>query len=152
MSDYTYIRPTDPAATEAELTEAMYVQAAPLDLEYTYDAPPVRLVRPSEVAELRAKLDAATQRAEAAEARALEEEAISYDIAAKAALDAQNWREELTVMRQRLDAAEAQLAAVPDYAAYYAAAWEAFESDPDGPEPLDFAEWLAQRASSQRSE
>ena len=106
MSDYTYIRPTDPAATEVELTEALHVQAAPLDLEYTYDAPPVRLVRASEVAELRV----------------------------------------------RLDAAEAQLAAVPDYAAYYATAWEAFEADSDGPEPLDFAEWMAQRASSQRSE
>lgn len=93
------------------------------------------------IKELGEQLAAATQRAEAAEARALEEEAISYDIAAKAALDAQNWREELTVMRQRLDAAEAQLAAVPDYAAYYAAAWEAW--GPGSPAPLDFAEWLA---------
>lgn len=37
------------------------------------------------------------------------------------------------------------LAAVPEYASYYAAAWEAFEADSDGPEPLDFAEWLAQQ-------
>jgi len=105
MSDYTYIRPTDPAATEAELTEALHVQAAPLDLEYTYDAPPVRLVRASEVAELRV----------------------------------------------RLDAAEAQLAAVPAYAAYHFEA-QLYHDLAEGPEPLDFAEWMAQRASSQRSE
>lgn len=52
----------------------------------------------------------------------------------------------------KIDQLEAKLATIPAYASYYAAAWERFEADGDGPEPLDFAEWLAQRASSQRSE
>lgn len=104
MSDYTYIRPELTADADAAL--AAVAQDAPaLDLEYTYDGPPVELVRPGELAQLRV----------------------------------------------RLDAAEAQLAAVPDYAAYHFEA-QLYHDLAEGPEPLDFAEWLAQRASSQRSE
>lgn len=44
---------------------------------------------------------------------------------------------------RRAAALDAQLDAVPAYASYYAAAWEQFEADSDGPEPLDFDEWLA---------
>ena len=40
-------------------------------------------------------------------------------------------------------------ARVDEYASYYAAAWEAFEADSDGPEPLCFAEWLAQQCEVQ---
>lgn len=59
MSDYTYLRPNDPAAEEAALVEAMHAQAAPvLDLEYTFDGPPVQLVRPGELSALRAERDA----------------------------------------------------------------------------------------------
>ena len=45
--------------------------------------------------------------------------------------------------KTRAEAAEAALAAVGEYATYYACAREAFEADSDGPEPLVFAEWLA---------
>lgn len=49
----------------------------------------------------------------------------------------------------RAEAAEARAARVDEYASYYAAAWEAFEADSDGPEPLCFAEWLAQQCEVQ---
>lgn len=68
MPDYTYTRPTDPAADEAELVEALHAQAAPLDLEYTYDAPPVRLVRACELDTLRAELDALRRQRDALDA------------------------------------------------------------------------------------
>jgi len=51
-------------------------------------------------------------------------------------------RAELAAANARAEAAESALAAVDEYATYYACAWEAFEADSDGPEPLDFAEWL----------
>ena len=34
-------------------------------------------------------------------------------------------------------------ARVDEYATHYVMAWEIFEWDSDGPEPLNFAEWLA---------
>ena len=49
----------------------------------------------------------------------------------------------------RAEAAEARAARVDEYASYYTAAWEAFEADSDGPEPLCFAEWLAQQCEVQ---
>ncbi len=49
----------------------------------------------------------------------------------------------LTAAVARAEAAEAALTAVPDYVTYYTCAWEAFEANSDGPEPLDFTEWLA---------
>jgi len=47
----------------------------------------------------------------------------------------------LAAATQRAEAAEAALAAVPDYVTYYACAWEGWEEGT--PAPLDFAEWLA---------
>ena len=49
----------------------------------------------------------------------------------------------ITVLRAaaRAEAAEGALAAVDEYTTYYVLAWELFEEG--GPEPLDFAEWLA---------
>ena len=55
----------------------------------------------------------------------------------------------LAAAEQRVEAAEAKLAAVGDYAAYYAIAWEWFEADSDGPEPLTFAEWLDEQSEVQ---
>ncbi len=52
-------------------------------------------------------------------------------------------RAELAAAIARVEAAEAHLALVDKYASYYAAAWEQFEGDSDGPEPLVFDEWLA---------
>ena len=52
-------------------------------------------------------------------------------------------RAALAAANVRAEAAEAALTAVPDYVTYYTCAWEAFEANSDGPEPLDFAEWLA---------
>ena len=51
--------------------------------------------------------------------------------------------------KQRAEAAEAKLARVDEYAAYYAIAWEWFEADSDGPEPLTFAEWLDEQSEVQ---
>lgn len=70
----------------------------------------------------------------------------ALEIAERTHTDMHAVRKELEQQRQRAEAAEAKLAAVPDYAAYYATAWETFEANSDGPEPLDFAEWLAARA------
>jgi ABC-type Fe3+-hydroxamate transport system substrate-binding protein len=58
-----------------------------------------------------------------------------------------DYETKLDAMRQRTEAAEAALAEVPDYVAYYVAAWEPFEdSGGEGPEPLEFADWLQSRA------
>ncbi len=66
-------------------------------------------------------------------------------------VDAVNERDQLrgalAATTARVEAAEAKLAAVPDYATYYTIAWETFEADSDGPEPLDFDAWLAQQQS-----
>lgn len=77
-----------------------------------------------EITNLRAAQAAATQRAEAAEARAL-------------------------AATQQWVIARTQLESVHDYAIYYMDAWEVFEADSDGPEPLDFTEWLAQQSEAQ---
>ena len=58
-------------------------------------------------------------------------------------------RAALAAAEQRVEAAEAKLVAVGDYAAYYAIAWEWFEADSDGPEPLTFAEWLDEQSEVQ---
>ena len=44
---------------------------------------------------------------------------------------------------QENDRLRGDLAAVQEYASYYAAAWEVFEANSDGPEPLGFEAWLA---------
>ena len=59
------------------------------------------------------------------------------------------WLAELATWKQRAEAAEAKLARVDEYAAYYAIAWEWFEADSDGPEPLTFAEWLDEQSEVQ---
>lgn len=47
---------------------------------------------------------------------------------------------------KRAEAAEAQLAAVPDYVAYYVTAWGPFEAaGGEGAEPLEFDAWLQAR-------
>ena len=58
-------------------------------------------------------------------------------------------RAALAAAEQRVEAAEAKLARVDEYGAYYAIAWEWFEADSDGPEPLTFAEWLDEQSEVQ---
>lgn len=54
--------------------------------------------------------------------------------------------EEYDRMKTRAEAAEAQLAAVPDYVAYYVTAWGPFEAaGGEGTEPLEFDAWLQAR-------
>ncbi len=56
---------------------------------------------------------------------------------------------DLAAAKARIVAVEAQLAAVQEYATYYVCAWEQFEADSDGPEPLDFDDWLAERQQTE---
>ena len=96
MSDnYTYLLPADPAEDAAG------------DMEYTYDAPPVRLVRASEVAELQARLAAANARAWKAELTTAEWKAEWAERCRQ--LDAM--RQHLAAANARAEAAEAKLAA-----------------------------------------
>ena len=98
---------------------------------------------------LRAALAAATQRAEVAEAQ---ERLAVADIAAterRMQADVDFWTNSAGEWKQRAEAAEAKLARVDEYGAYYAIAWEWFEADSDGPEPLTFAEWLDEQSEVQ---
>lgn len=56
---------------------------------------------------------------------------------------------QLDAATARAETAEAKLAQVGEYATYYVLAWELFEENSDGPEPLDFAEWLAAQGEVQ---
>ena len=93
---------------EAATIEALHAGCTPSWLTPAAATPSPAV---TEVTRLKAVVAALVDERNAANAHAEEAEAVSYDIAAEAALDAQNWREELTAMRQRLDAAEAKLAA-----------------------------------------
>ncbi len=83
-------------------------------------------------------LAAATARAEAAEAERDElRSALSDEIGHKDVIYVG-----FTVTKARLEAAEAALAAVPDYATYY---WQAYTDAfiYAAPRPMTFADWLA---------
>lgn len=97
----------------------------------------------------------ATLAAERARAEAAEHEAAALRASTEAAAvvylrsEVDQLRAALAAAAARAEAAEARAARVDEYASYYAAAWEAFEADSDGPEPLCFAEWLAQQCEVQ---
>ena len=92
---------------EAVTVEAMHAGTLPSWLTPAAATPSPAV---TEVTRPKAVVAALVDEHNAANARAEEAEAISYDIAASAALETQNLREELTAMRQRAEAAEAALA------------------------------------------
>ena len=82
-------------------------------------------------------------------AQAVDGAPVDYDVHAATRKELPRIVAALAAAEQRVEAAEAKLAAVGDYAAYYAIAWEWFEADSDGPEPLTFAEWLDEQSEVQ---
>ena len=82
-------------------------------------------------------------------AQAVDGAPVDYDVHAATRKELPRIVTALAAAEQRVEAAEAKLAAVGDYAAYYAIAWEWFEADSDGPEPLTFAEWLDEQSEVQ---